>query len=147
MFAYTSYCPVSSSDAVYEGYASLAGEVEFSGKVQFLRFDVALVPEVTKSLGVRVLPLTSLFWEGNCLNTVAGGNVEKIKLAVRHAYQSKYVTVTERERAEKEKRAGEEGTASTSQPSAKLSAGRAGSKPSTPSGGPRRSSSTSSKKK
>lgn len=142
VYAFTSYCPISSSDTVFDGYAGLAGEVEFgASKVQFLRYDVALVPEITKAMSVRALPLTNVYWEGNCLHSVTGGNVDKIKLAVRHGCQAKYIAVTEREKAEKERRAGEEPSAAAP----KAGAGRVASKPSTPSG--RRSSSTGSRKK
>lgn len=136
--AFTTYCPISSSEAVYDAFTGIAGEVEFAAKVQFARFDVALVPEVTKIMAIRALPFTAVYWEGECLQSVTGGNFEKIKLAIRHAYQTKYVAVTEREKAEKEKKTGDEGGVS----GAAKSSTRSGSKPSTPSGGTRRTSST-----
>eukprot|EP00744_Colponema_vietnamica_P019185 GILI01027133.1.p1 GENE.GILI01027133.1~~GILI01027133.1.p1 ORF type:complete len:183 (+),score=29.66 GILI01027133.1:75-623(+) len=143
VLAFTTYCNLSSSDNVYDGFSALSGEAEFQTKVQFLRVDVAEVQEVTKAMSVFALPLIQIFWEGNRLQQVQGANVDKFRLAVRHAYQAKYIALLEREKAERDRKIIEEG--GVPQPSATAPAAKAGvksgSKPSTPVSTVRRSSS------
>lgn len=142
VFAFTTYCNLSSSDNVYDGYIALSGEAEFQTKIQFLRVDVAAVQEVTKAMAVVALPLVQIYWEGSILQQVQGNNVDKMRLGIRHAYQTKYITLLEREKAEKERKALEDGTAVPQQPSAPSKvASKSGSKPSTPVSTVRRSSS------